>query len=68
MPQPTVTKQFRNPRALSSALAVLRALQPRAFGFLNRLVTLASTSNYYIVTIDLYDCFIRVNQSFIAKD
>ena len=44
MPQPMVTKLFRNPQALSSALAMLGTLQPRALGFLNSLVTLVLAS------------------------
>ena len=43
------TKRFSNPQALSSALAVLETLQPRAIGLLNRLVPLVLASNYYIV-------------------
>ena len=43
------TKRFSNPQALSSALAALGTLQPRAFGLLNRLVPLVLASNYYIV-------------------
>ena len=39
---------YGNPRALSSALATLRTLQPRALGFLNRVVPLVSASNYYL--------------------
>ena len=50
MPRPTVTKLFRNPQALSSALAVLGTLQPRALGFVNSLVTLVLASNYYVDT------------------
>ena len=42
-------KQFTNPRALSSSLAVLRTLQPRAYGLLNHLVPLVLASNYYIL-------------------
>ena len=49
MPRPTVTKRLRNPRALSSALTSLETLQPRALGSLNRLVTLVSASNLYLV-------------------
>ena len=49
MPQPTVTELFRNPRALSSALAALGTLLSRALGFLNSLVTLVLVSNYYLV-------------------
>ena len=41
--------RFRNPQALSSALASLGTLQPRAFGFLNRVDPLVSASNYYLV-------------------
>ena len=44
-----VTKLIRNPQALSSALAVLGMLQPRALRFLNSLVTLVLASNYRIV-------------------
>ena len=40
--------RFRNPQALSSTLASLGTLQPRAFGFLNRIDPLVSVSNYYI--------------------
>ena len=42
---------YRNPRALSSALATLGTLQPRALGFLNRVVPLVSASNYYVVAL-----------------
>ena len=51
MPRPMVTKQLRNPQALSSTLAVLGMLQPRALEFLNCLVTLVSASNYYVVVL-----------------
>ena len=44
------TKRFSNPQALSSALAALGTLQPRAFGLLNRLDPLVLASNYYLVT------------------
>ena len=40
--------RFRNPRALSSALASLGTLQPWALGFLNRIDPLVSASNYYL--------------------
>ena len=40
--------RFRNPQALSSALASLGTLQPRAFGFLNRVDPLVSASNLYL--------------------
>ena len=40
---------FRNPRALSSALAALGTLQPRALGFLKRVDPSVSVSNLYIV-------------------
>ena len=39
---------FRNPRALSSALAALGTLQPRALGFLKRVDPSVSVSNLYI--------------------
>ena len=44
------TKRFSNPQALSSALAALGTLQPRAFGLLNRLVPLVLASNYYVAS------------------
>ena len=40
---------FRNPRALSSALAALGTLQPRALGFLNTVDPLDTVSNCYVV-------------------
>ena len=40
---------FRNPRALSSALAALGTLQPRALGFLNTVDPLDTVSNCYLV-------------------
>ena len=40
--------RFRNPRALSSALASLGTLQPWALGFLNCIDPLVSASNYYL--------------------
>ena len=49
MPRSMVTKRFINPRAQSSALALLGTLQPRALGFLNCLLTLFSVSNLYVV-------------------
>ena len=45
-----VSTLFRDPQAQSSALAALGTLQPQAFGSLNRVETLDSVSNYYIVT------------------
>ena len=39
---------FRNPRALSSALAALGTLQPRALGFLNTVDPLGTVSNCYL--------------------
>ena len=39
---------FRNPRALSSALATLGSPQPWALGFLNSVDPLVSASNYYV--------------------
>ena len=52
------TKRFSNPQALSSALAALGTLQPRAFGLLNRLVPLVLASNYYLVT---YCSYTKIN-------
>ena len=43
-----VSTLFRDPQALSSTLASLGMLQPRAFGSLNRVETLDSASNYYV--------------------
>ena len=48
---------FRNPQALSSTLAIARAPQPRAFGFLNTVDPMVSVSNLYLehsVTISLH--------------
>ena len=45
-----VSTLFRDPQALSSDLASLGTLQPRAFGSLNRVETLDSASNYYLDT------------------
>ena len=45
-----VSMRFRDPQALSSALAALGTLQPRAFGSLNCIETLDSASNYYLET------------------
>ena len=42
---------FRNPRALSSALAALGTLQPRALGFLNTVDPLDTVSNCYIYNV-----------------
>ncbi len=39
---------FRNPRALSSALAALGTLQPRALGFLNPVDPLYTVPNCYV--------------------
>ncbi len=47
--------RFRNPRALSSALALLGMLQPRALGFLNRVDPLVSASNLYLVFLQAYE-------------
>ena len=44
-----VSTLFRDPQARSSALAALGTPQPRAFGSLNRVETLDSASNYYVV-------------------
>ena len=45
---PMVSMRYRDPHTLSSTLAVLRTLQPLAFGSLNHIETLDSASNYYI--------------------
>ena len=42
---------FRDPQALSSTLASLGMLQPRAFGSLNRIDPLDSVCNYYILCV-----------------
>ncbi len=44
-----VSMLFRDPQARSSAFAALGTLQPRAFGSLNRVETLDSGSNYYLM-------------------
>ena len=41
-------KQFRNPQALGSALAILRMPWAKSIGFLNYLVIPVYTCNYYI--------------------
>ena len=46
--------RFRIPPALSSVLAVLRTLQLRAVGILNRVHPLVSPSNLYILSSDIY--------------
>ena len=46
-----VSMFFRDPQALSSTLASLGTLQPRAFGSLNQVETLNSASNYYVVNL-----------------
>ena len=56
------TKQFSNPQALSSTLAELRMLQPRAFGLLNCLVPLILASNYYLVIFHTL-CFTTFHSS-----
>ena len=43
-----VSMLFIDPQALSSTLASLGMLQPRAFGSLNRVEPLATASNYYL--------------------
>ncbi len=48
---------FRNPRALSSALAALGTLQPRALGFLNPVDPLYTVPNCYVV----YQCMLVSN-------
>ena len=49
-----VSTLFRDPQALSSALAALGTLQPQAFGSLNRVETLDSASNYYSSSLGEY--------------
>ena len=44
-----VSTLFRDPQARSSALAALGMLQPQVFGSLNRVETLDSVSNYYLL-------------------
>ena len=46
------TKRFSNPQALSSTLAALGMLQPRAVGLLNCLVSLVLASNCYLVHLN----------------
>ena len=47
-----VSMLFIDPQALSSALAALGTLQPRAFGSLNHIETLDLASNYYLYTVN----------------
>ena len=59
-----VSTLFRDPQALSSDLASLGTLQPRAFGSLNRVETLDSASNYYIAgTGCLYSIAVTIEQT-----
>ena len=44
-----VSTLFRDPQAQSSALAAFGTPQSRAFGSLNRVETLDSASNYYVL-------------------
>ena len=48
MAQPMGSMLFRNPRALSSALAMLGLPQPWALGFLNSGDPFVSASEYYL--------------------
>ena len=52
---------FRNPRALSSALAALGTLQPRALGFLNTVDPLDTVSNCYLANVAQQFVITRVN-------
>ena len=49
-----VSTLFRDPQALSRALASLGMLQPRAFGSLNHVETLDSASNYYLLHVPYF--------------
>ena len=44
-----VSTYFRDPQTLGSTFATLRTLQPQAFGSQNRVETLDSAFNYYLV-------------------
>ena len=48
-----VSTLYRDPQARSSTLAALGTLQPQAFGSLNRVETLDSVSNYYLLALEL---------------
>ena len=50
-----VSTLFRDPQTRSSALTALETSQPRAFGSLNRIETLDSTSNYYVDSVVISD-------------
>ena len=52
IPQPTITKPYRNPQVLSSVLSALGTLQPQALSFLNCLVTSVLALNYFIEYTD----------------
>ena len=73
MPRLTGTKRFSNPQALSSAVAALGTLQPRAIGLLNRLVPLVLASNYYVcmyymyICVYVYMCIYYIRHIHIAK-
>ena len=52
-----VSTLFRDPQALSSTLASLGMLQPRAFGSLNRVETFDSASIIYTLRLTIqYTC------------
>ena len=51
--------QFRDLQSLSSTLASLRMLQPRAFGSLNCVDPLDSVSNYYLVNYYSLELMLR---------
>ena len=55
-----VSTLFRDPQAQSSVLNALGTLQPRAFGSLNRVESLDSVSNYYLVTPRN---FVKINET-----
>ena len=45
--------RIRRPRALSSVLAALGTLQPRALGLLIRVDFIDSLSNYYVLVLSV---------------
>ena len=64
-----VSTLFRDPQALSSDLASLGTLQPRAFGSLNRVETLDSASNYYIIYTygHICACMLAIDLGFVTR-
>ena len=64
------TTRFRIPAALSSVLAAPGILQPRTVGILNRVVSLVSLPNYYVVYLQFLNrhYYIYVYNYYVIHD